>query len=74
MNAFQLYLVAYARSQGMTPEAIMITRPRSWKLDFMIWIRGQWREYRKHIGLGPDDVLSPEQRDAFQAWLDGRVV
>lgn len=73
MSEYQPYFVAYAKSQGIEPEAIISTRPGLWKLDFLSWIRARWSEYRKQIGVGPDDVLTAEERNAFGSWLDGRV-
>ena len=73
MSEYQPYFVAYAHSQGMDPAALIDARPGLWRLDFMSWIQARWREYRKHIGAGPNAALTTDEREAFQGWLDGRA-
>lgn len=41
--------------------------------DYIIWIGGQWKAWRKLNGLTPTESISPDQREAFEAWLFARV-
>ena len=68
MSAYHPRFVAYARTQGMTPDALF-ARDRGNMAPFIAWVQGQWREF-----IAAHGVLTLDDKHArFDAWLDART-
>lgn len=69
--------VCYAKAHGRSPDAMFeaddARYPGGRMAGFMIWIRGQWHEYRTAHGISPNAPVSNEQHDHFNTWLEAKM-
>lgn len=61
---YQPRFIAYARANGMTPEAMEAAIPNN--TGFILWIQQQWREFMAEGG-------QPHDQNGFTRWLDGKT-
>lgn len=68
--------VAFARSQGRTPDAQREHDREEWSgaaaMPFMLWIRKQWREFFAERGEKVPEGIVPAQHEAFNRWLEAK--
>lgn len=64
--------VAYATAHGLMPDEMQVhdSERHPGGPIFILWNGARLQEYRKEIGIGPYDTLSPEQHAAYDVWLD----
>jgi len=65
--------LAYARSQGLEPDAVMKRDEKAARGDamgpFRSWARARWAEYRGVLDVGE---MPPDEHAAFDRWLEAQ--
>jgi hypothetical protein len=68
---------AYARANGLTPEAQLAADRAAWPggamAGYILWMHARWAEWRQAHGPGPNEPISETGHVAFDAWLTGPV-